>query len=108
MAKNIQASWNDSEGDCREIGMSTTMTDEGPIADEDLDEFLGIYRPGSTQPRPQVRKLMDDGRLDHRKVGTHHRITVVSIQAFLAAERDRRRPILAELARLQNDAGLVE
>jgi len=41
-------------------------------------------------------------------VGTHHRITVASIQAFLAAERDRRRPILAELARLQNDAGLVE
>lgn len=53
MVKNIQARWNDSEGDCREIGMSTTMTDEGPIADEDLDEFLGIYRPGSTRPRPE-------------------------------------------------------
>lgn len=35
------------------MGMSTTTTDEGPIADEDVDEFLGIYRPDSTRPRPE-------------------------------------------------------
>jgi excisionase family DNA binding protein len=58
--------------------------------------------------RPQVRKLMDERRLDFRKVGTHHRITVASIHAFLEAERRRRAPLLAELAQLQNDAGLVE
>lgn len=58
--------------------------------------------------RPQVRKLMDDGKLDFRKVGTHHRIGVSSIRAFLDAERERRAPILAELAEFQNEAGLLE
>lgn len=58
--------------------------------------------------RPQVRKLMDQRRLDFRKVGTHHRITVASIQTLLEAERRRRAPLLAELAQFQNDAGLVE
>lgn len=58
--------------------------------------------------RPQVRKLMDERRLDFRKVGTHHRITLASIHAFLEAERQRRGPLLAELTQLQNDAGLVE
>jgi hypothetical protein len=37
--------------------------------------------------RPQVRKLMDRGLLEFRKVGTHHRIRVSSIRAFLEAER---------------------
>ena len=58
--------------------------------------------------RPQVRKLMDDGKLDFRKVGTHHRIRVASIRAFLDAERARRAPILGELAEFQNDIGLLE
>ena len=58
--------------------------------------------------RPQVRKLMDRGLLDFRKVGTHHRIRVSSIRAFLEAERPRRREALADLAVLQNDLGLTE
>ena len=58
--------------------------------------------------RPQVRKLMDRGLLDFRKIGTHHRIRVSSIRAFLEAERPRRREALAELAVLQNDLGLAE
>lgn len=58
--------------------------------------------------RPQVRKLMDQGLLQFRKVGTHHRIRVSSIRAFLEAERPRRREALADLAALQNDLGLSE
>jgi excisionase family DNA binding protein len=58
--------------------------------------------------RPQVRKLMDRGLLDFRMVGTHHRISVSSIRAFLEAERPRRRQALAELAAVQNDLGLTE
>lgn len=57
--------------------------------------------------RPQVRKLMDRGLLEFRKVGTHHRIRVSSIRAFLDAERPRRRAALAELAELQNELGLT-
>jgi excisionase family DNA binding protein len=58
--------------------------------------------------RPQVRKLMDRGVLDFRKVGAHHRIRVSSIQAFLDGERPRRRAALDELADLQNELGLTE
>ncbi len=58
--------------------------------------------------RPQVRKLMDRGLLDFRKVGTHHRIQVASIRAFLEAERTRRREALEDLADLQNELGLTE
>jgi excisionase family DNA binding protein len=58
--------------------------------------------------RPQVRKLMDRGLLDSRKVGTHHRIRISSIRAFLDAERSRRREALSELAAVQNELGLTE
>lgn len=58
--------------------------------------------------RPQIRKLMDQGLLEFRKVGTHHRIRVSSIRTYLEAERPRRRGALAELADLQNELGLTE
>jgi excisionase family DNA binding protein len=58
--------------------------------------------------RPQVRKLLDQGRLEFRKVGAHHRIRVESIQAFLDAERPRRRTALGDLARLQDELGLTQ
>jgi excisionase family DNA binding protein len=58
--------------------------------------------------RPQVRKLMDRGLLEFRKVGTHHRIRVSSIRAFLDAERPRRREALGDLAALQDELGLTE
>ncbi|WP_430784952.1 helix-turn-helix domain-containing protein [Actinoplanes sp. G11-F43] len=58
--------------------------------------------------RPQVRKLMDRGLLDFRKVGTHHRIRVSSIRRFLESERPRRADALADLAALQNELGLTE
>lgn len=58
--------------------------------------------------RPQVRKLMDQGALAFRTVGTHHRIPVSSIQSFLDAERPRRRAALVDLAAAQNDLGLTE
>lgn len=58
--------------------------------------------------RPQVRKLMDRGLLEFRKVGTHHRLRVSSIRAFMESERLRRREALAELGALQNELGLTE
>lgn len=58
--------------------------------------------------RPQVRKLMDSGLLVSRKVGTHHRILVNSIEAFQSAERRRRQGAIAELIRVQDELGLTE
>ena len=96
------AEWMAEIVDAKVSGRDVVLTNDlGEVSPTRAGQLLGMSRP-------QVRKLIDDGQLDSRKVGTHHRITVVSIQAFLAAERERRVPILAELARLQNDAGLVE
>lgn len=64
-------------------------------------ELLGVSRP-------QVRKMMDAGVLKSRMVGSHHRIAVSSVQAFLDGERPRRARALADLADLQNDLGLTE
>ncbi|MDN5768538.1 MAG: helix-turn-helix domain-containing protein [Humibacillus sp.] len=58
--------------------------------------------------RPQVRKLMDEGKLAFRKVGSHHRIAVGSVRAFIDAERTQMEGGMADLARLQNDLGLLE
>lgn len=96
------AEWMAEMVDAKVSGREVVLTNDlGEVSPTDAGQLLGMSRP-------QVRKLMDDGQLDFRKVGTHHRITVASIHAFLAAERERRAPILAELAQLQNDAGLVE
>lgn len=58
--------------------------------------------------RPQVRKLMDDGRLAFRKVGTHHRVRLSSIRACIAADQSRMETGMAALSELQNELGLLE
>lgn len=96
------AEWMAQLVDAKVSGRDVLLSNDlGEVTPTQAGRMLGMSRP-------QVRKLMDGGLLDFRKVGTHHRVTVASIQAFLAAERERRAPVLAELARLQNDAGLVE
>lgn len=96
------AEWMAEIVDAKVSGRDVVLTnDRGEVSPTRAGQLLGMSRP-------QVRKLIDDGQLDSRKVGTHHRITVASIRAFLEAERKRSAPVLAELARLQNDAGLEE
>ena len=96
------AEWMARLVDAKVSGHDVVLTNSlGDVTPTQAGQLLGMSRP-------QVRKLMDDGKLAFRKVGPHHRIPVVSIRTFLAAERERRAPVLAELARLQNDAGLVE
>lgn len=77
------------------------MAPDDEISPADAAPFLGMSRP-------QVRKLMDEGLLEHRMVGTHHRIKVASIQTFIERERERKRAGMAELAALQNSLGLTE
>lgn len=96
------AEWMAQLVDAKVSGHDVVLTNIlGEVTPTQAGQLLGMSRP-------QVRKLMGDGKLDFRKVGTHHRIAVASIRRFLEAERSRRAPILAELAKLQNDAGLVE
>ena len=63
--------------------------------------FLGMSRP-------QVRKIMDSGRLPFRMVGTHHRIAASNLVAFKEAEQARRKEVMKEYAELQNELGVLE
>ncbi|MDR0959639.1 MAG: helix-turn-helix domain-containing protein [Propionibacteriaceae bacterium] len=58
--------------------------------------------------RPQVRKLMDRGALPYRMVGSHYRIAIEDVRAFLDAERRRRKEALAQFSALENNLGLTE
>jgi excisionase family DNA binding protein len=58
--------------------------------------------------RPQVRKIMDSGRLPYRMVGTHHRIALDDLQKFKDLEMARRRKAMEKYARVQNELGLFE
>lgn len=58
--------------------------------------------------RPQVYRLIDEGRLAHRMVGTHRRIFMESLTAFRAEQQKRQRHAMKELTRLSNEAGWVE
>lgn len=96
------AEWMAQLVDAKVSGHDVVLTNTfGEVTPTQAGQLLGMSRP-------QVHKLMDSGKLDFRMVGTHHRITAASIRAFLEVERKRRAPVLAELAKLQNDAGLVE
>lgn len=77
------------------------MEDEDEISPTDAAPLLGMSRP-------QVRKLMDQGLLEHRMVGTHHRITLGSVRQFMENERARKREGMAKLAAFQNAVGLTE
>lgn len=58
--------------------------------------------------RPQVYKLIDQGRLAHRLVGTHRRIPATAVTAFRAEQLAAQREAMAELTRLSNELGLTE
>lgn len=78
------------------------------VVEEDEEVTPAQAAPLLGMSRPQVRKLIDQGLLDARQVGTHHRIKVESIRRFKDIERQRSRVALANLAALQNDLGLTE
>lgn len=88
--------------DAQALGKHILVVDEtDEVSPAEAAPMLGMSRP-------QVRKLMDKGLLQHRKVGTHNRITVASIQRFKDAERARSRAAMADLSDLQNELGLTE
>lgn len=58
--------------------------------------------------RPQVRKLMDEGKLGYRMVGRHHRIPLASIEAFREWERSQMKLGMEDISNLQNEMGLFD
>jgi excisionase family DNA binding protein len=58
--------------------------------------------------RATVMKMLSEGRLSARKVGSHHRITAESLLAAQAAEEADRMKALDDLATFSNKIGLTE
>ena len=58
--------------------------------------------------RPYLIKLLDEGKLPHRKVGKHRRIRSEDVRAYLDRENEARRQTLAELAAYDQELGLYD
>ena len=54
--------------------------------------------------RPHLVKLLDDGTIPHHRVGTHRRVKIEDILAYLGERVERRRAELRELTRLSQEA----
>ncbi|MDR1798292.1 MAG: helix-turn-helix domain-containing protein [Bifidobacteriaceae bacterium] len=71
------------------------------VSPEDAARMLGVSRP-------YVRKLMDQGDLPFRMVGSHHRIAVADVTAWYTRERTRRHEAMIRFSELENELGLFE
>lgn len=96
------AEWLARLVDAKARGQEILLTrGKAEVTPSEAAELLGMSRP-------QVRKLMDEGKLVFRKVGSHHRVKLDSIRAFLEAERLQMEAGLERFSQLQNDLGLLE
>jgi excisionase family DNA binding protein len=87
--------------EAQERGSAIVLPVQEEYTPNDVAAILGISRP-------RVYKLIDEGRLAHRMVGTHRRIPAGSVAAFQAEQQTRQRQAMADLTRLSNDLGWVE
>jgi len=58
--------------------------------------------------RPFLIKLLEQGKLPHRRVGAHRRLLARDVLQYAAAERARREHVLQELAEETERLGLYE
>jgi len=58
--------------------------------------------------RPYLTKLLDDGVIPFRKVGTHHRVRLADVLAYKREAYTKRREALAELTALSQELGLYD
>lgn len=58
--------------------------------------------------RPHLVKLIDEGKIPCKKVGTHRRIRFQDLMAYKTKQDVEQRRLLAELAQFSQDLGLYE
>jgi excisionase family DNA binding protein len=56
--------------------------------------------------RPSLIQLLDEGKIDYRRVGTHRRVRFDAIMAYKRRADAERRAVLAELAAYDQELGL--
>jgi excisionase family DNA binding protein len=57
--------------------------------------------------RPYLVRLLDEGRIPSRRVGTHRRVLFKDVMSYRAENRRARRTALNELTRLDQELGLT-
>ena len=57
--------------------------------------------------RPFLIGLLEDGKIEYRKVGKHRRVKAASLMAYLADDDQQRREAADELTRLSQEMGLL-
>lgn len=57
--------------------------------------------------RPHLVKLLSEGQIDFRSVGTHRRVLAQSLMEYMKADDQRRRDAAAELTRLGQEMSLI-
>jgi len=86
------------------------------VAEGDIATVVRTPREVSTQQaatvlnvsRPTVEKLIDDGVLPSRKVGSHRRIMLTDLLAYRADMVARRRAVLDQMSRDADELGFYE
>lgn len=56
--------------------------------------------------RPYLNKLLDNGELEHHKVGTHRRVRFEDLEKFRLKREQERQDSLSELARQAQEEGM--
>lgn len=82
------------------LGNAVTLTPiHAELTTQEAADMLNISRPSLIQ-------LLDDGKIEYRKIGTHRRIRFERVMAYKRAADAERRAALAELAAYDQEIGI--
>jgi len=92
------ARWMDAETHGQQVVATKGLREVSPA---EAASMMGMSRT-------QLHKLLDDGVLPFRMVGSHHRIRLDAVNRWLELEDARQEKAMAELMALQNELGLTQ
>jgi excisionase family DNA binding protein len=79
----------------------TVVPRETKLTSQDAADFLGISRP-------TLVKILDSGKIPFEKVGRHRRVTLDNLLRYQEKEQARRNVLLAQMARNDQESGMLE